>query len=306
MLRYVAHGLRIRSSLALPELATDEAADAPWDVDIRVGKAPGPPLRAIQADMCGHITSRETHLSFEGAASFVIRDGNQIVVDPSPAVDERFLRLLILGRAMAVLLHQRGVLTLHGSAAAVNGSSVLVLGTRGRGKSTLVAALHSRGHALLSDDITSIRLGDGRPAVNPAMPQIKLWPETITALGGAPESLPRIRPGWEKRALSVRGAFGRIPVALGRIYLLADAVHPEVCPLSPGDALATLMQQSCAAPLLRETGTTSEHFRRCADLARQVSVCRLGRPPCLAILDDLAALVEMDVTQASVGRSGVC
>ena len=155
MFHYATHGLRIRSSLAMPELAPDNATGAPWDVDIRIDKLQCPPLTTIRAEMRSHVTSRQTYFAFDDAASFVIRNGNEIVVDPMPGVDGQFLRLLILGRAMVVLLHQRGVMTLHGSAAAVNGSSVLVLGDRGLGKSTLVAALHSRGHALLSDDITS-------------------------------------------------------------------------------------------------------------------------------------------------------
>ena len=46
---------------------------------------------------------------------------------------------------------------------------------------------------------------DGRVHVQPAYPQLRLWPDSVAMLYGAPDVLPPLTPTWDKRALALTG-----------------------------------------------------------------------------------------------------
>lgn len=50
-----------------------------------------------------------------GVGKFLIRNGQEIIVEPEVGISENVLRPCILGSAMVVLLQQRGFLVLHAS-----------------------------------------------------------------------------------------------------------------------------------------------------------------------------------------------
>ncbi|WFR62136.1 hypothetical protein P9222_28415 [Paenibacillus amylolyticus] len=85
-----------------------------------------------------------------------MEQGKRIVVSPIPGADEKKVRLFILGTCMAVIMMQRGILPLHGSAVVIDGWAYAFVGYSGAGKSTLSAALASRGYPLLTDDVVAL------------------------------------------------------------------------------------------------------------------------------------------------------
>src|SRR5262249_58644811 len=109
-------------------------------------------------------------------ATFRVWGGGGIDVEQVSGVEEPVLRLFLLGPALAVLLPQRGRLVLHASAVGIGEGAVCFLGGPGRGKSTIAAALHARGHGLVADDVTVVQLEGDRPITFPRAPQLKLWP----------------------------------------------------------------------------------------------------------------------------------
>ena len=71
----------------------------------------------------------------------------------------------MLGTALGVLLHQRGLFALHASGVATPSGAWLFTGHSGAGKSTLVAWLHRRfGWPILSDDVTVVETANGGAA----------------------------------------------------------------------------------------------------------------------------------------------
>ena len=289
--QYVAYGLGIRSALPLPEVVRSEVAA---DVEVRLDAVDEAPTMVTPSGHRRHATEGRIGLFEEGVGTFLIVDGREIVVDPAPAVDERVLRLFILGPALAVLLHQRGWLVLHGSAVAIQGRAVACLGAPGWGKSTLAAALHRRGHAVVADDVTVVRLDQGSVAVVPGFPQLKLWPDAARRLGAAVESLPRLHPRLDKRGLSVSEGFPIQALPLGRVYVLCRDNWLGIEPLRATEALQELVRHSYCAQLLPFTGLAS-HFHQCASLVTRLGVSRLHFPSSLDGLADLAETVERDV-----------
>jgi hypothetical protein len=295
MFSYTAYGLNILSELPLPELTPGELG-AGVDVFIRLGKVNRFPLETEPQAGCFYATSDEAYFFWEEDGAYLVRGGREIIVEPFPGVEDGMLRLVILGMALGVLLHQRGLLTLHASAVAVNGGAVAFMGEKGGGKSTTAAALHTHGHTIVADDVVAINIDDaGSPMVFPGFPQLKLWPEAAEFLGDEPKTLPRLHPLLEKRARCVTAlGFQQMPLPLQRIYILAEGTTHEVEPLQPQERFIELMRHSYALRFLRNTGATVSHFRQCMRLASSVPIVRLKRPRSLSALQDVVKLVLKD------------
>src|SRR3989441_9254395 len=132
-------------------------------------------------------TAGEARVALPGVGRFLVREGREIVVEPSPKVTEAALRAFLLGPVLAVALHQRGRLVHHASAVALDGGAVAFLGGSGRGKSTLAGTLYRRGHRLIADDVLVVSDAADGPCAWPGIPQLKLWPDTAAALGDRSE-----------------------------------------------------------------------------------------------------------------------
>jgi len=290
---YLAYGLGIHAAMPLPELVAGEAEE---EVSIRFGCVGNLSLEILEEGW-GHFSPapKEDYLFWQNVGSFSVLGGRTIVVDPSPAADERILRLFVLGPVLAMLLRQRGYLLLHASAVAVDDEAVLFLGSAGWGKSTMAAALHARGHRFVTDDVAALRVGGSSPVLFPGFPQLKLWPEALVSLGDDPENLPRCGPYFEKRARPVAHNFSSTPLPTKRIYVLDEGDTPEILPLGPQEALAELARHTYVA---MDIGSAS-HFRKCVDLVNAVTVCSLRRPKSLWQLPRIAQLVEADLIRST-------
>jgi len=291
---YIAYGLALRSALPLPELV---AADETTDVFVRLGKVDRSRSNAAAEGHCFRAFADEAYLFWEEVGTFLVRSGNEIIVEPAPGVEERVLRLFILGPALAVLLHQRGLLVLHASAVALDDGAVVFLGGPGWGKSTMAAAMYARDYGVVADDVVAVDLdGERGPTIFPGFPQLKLWPDATVSLGDIAETLPQLHPRLEKRACRVASGFPRTPLSLRHIYVLDEGRNHTIEPIEKQDALVELVRHSYGVRLLQPVNPRS-HFLQCANLANKVPVRRLKRLRSLPALPELAQIVEEDLVQ---------
>jgi hypothetical protein len=293
---YFAYGLHIRSELALPELVE---AGGVADVTIRFGsvgysRTENPENGLLWA------TEDEACISFAEIGSFLVRGGHEIVVDPVPGEDERWVRNAVLGPAMGALLYQRGLLTLHASATSVGGEVVAFMADKRRGKSTMAAAMCAHGHRLVADDITAVMSDGTRPIVSPGYPLLKLWSDAAAAIGENPTALLEIFPNMRKRGLRARDESSTEPLPLGCIYVLDQGEALEIEPLRSQEALIEVIRNTYGRRLL-QAARTGSHLRQCADVIRSVPVRRLKRPYALAALSDVVRLVEEDLARFASG-----
>jgi hypothetical protein len=292
---YSAYGLSICSDLGLSELITSKA-NGEADVSVRVGTVNRLPPEVKIHEGCFHATPREAYFFWKEDGMYLARDGREIIVDPAPDADEQVLRLVILGMALGAVLHQRGLLTLHGSAVVKGDLAVAFLGAKGTGKSATAAALHARGYDMIADEIVALdRAGAASLMVLPGFPQFKLWPDVAESLDVDPETLPRLHPQMEKRAHHIVHGFSQVPLPLRRIYVLDDGADLEIESLGPRQSFFELVQHSYALRFLGTAGVSAAHFRQCAHVARTVPVSRLKRPRSVSALSDVALLVERDL-----------
>jgi hypothetical protein len=283
---YTAYGLCIHSFLPLPELV---AGNGNADVFFKPGRVEETNLQPLDESRSFKATADEACYFFEGVGKFLVRGGREVVVDLNSGVDERAVRLCLLGPIVALLLHQQGRLVLHASAVALGDNAIAFLGGQGWGKSTLAAAFHVRGHRVLADDVTAIQTDSAVPIALPGFPQIKLWPNSIVALGTVPETLPAVHPDVNKRAFSVAGGFAQMPLPLKGIYVLAAGSAVQIESLSPREAMLELIGHSYARrfgkELLQGNGMAT-HFKQCARVAQNTCIYRLVRPASLSIIDE--------------------
>jgi hypothetical protein len=172
--QYYAYGLGILSEFYLPELIAEQRN---IDVNIRRGNLEN----LLQSLITGkeeafRATESEIFRNYQNIASFHIRNGNEIVVDLAHGIDEGLFRSCLLGNILGTLLHQRGLLVLHGSAIAINGGAVAFLGPSGSGKSTAAASLCSEGYSILADDVLAIDARGDVPIIHPAFPRLIFGP----------------------------------------------------------------------------------------------------------------------------------
>jgi hypothetical protein len=286
------YGLRFRSVVPLPPVAL--GVDGEADAAVRWADLGHVTRDLLAGELPASVTGEETGLAFPGIGTFLVRHGREILVDPEPDAGEALLQLVLLGPVLAALLQQRGQLILHASAVEIAGAAVGFLGGRGAGKSTLAAALYSRGHALLTDDILAVALQNGSPGVLPGLAQLKLWPDAVTALGGDPVILPPVREGHEKRAQDASARFRSAPLPLARLYVLSGGDAPGIEPLTARDAFLDVVTHSYGITWLHGVSGSGE-FEARAELVRRVPVRRLRRPAGLDLLGQVARLVEEDL-----------
>jgi hypothetical protein len=291
--RYIAYGVRVGSDQPLAPLVVAENDGEP-DVCVRRGALYDRPFEAREGFQT-HVAPGEIWIRHSRVGTFVARQGREIVVDPLPDVEERVVRSYIVKAALAAVLLQRGKLILHASGVAIGGMAVAFVGSSGMGKSTTSAALHARGHPVIADDLLGVDVcGSDTPMALPGFPQVLLLPESATALGRNPSSLPRVSPLSDKFKLDTPLGFSVEPFPLRRIYALADADHDVIEPLGGREAVATLVAHTFGI-LAFSQGAKPAHFLLCAELVKRVPVRRLARARQFERLEDLARLVEHDL-----------
>jgi hypothetical protein len=137
------------------------------------------------------------------AGRFLIEDGTRITLQRGPVSEDPILAFQFLHSVMAALLHQRGYLVLHGGAALLRGGVTVISGNSGAGKSTMLAELATRGHPMLSDDVTALRVGpDGEIEVIPGPAWIHLCDDAARRF--STETARLARHSWHRMKVAVQ------------------------------------------------------------------------------------------------------
>ena len=270
------------TEMPLPELpaAVAEAHDRP--VAIRLGKTPASLAASLLIEPYCEANASEFLLRIPGVATYLARDGVEIVVEPAPQAPELDVRSYLIGSLFAVLCHQRGLLPLHASAVATPAGAVAFLGRSGDGKSSLVAFLERRGHRILADDICLIDPTAPRDKrVLPVAPWLKLWSTTLNALGETSAGLARIFVNDDKYRYMLQQEDP--PTALAEIILLErtdlnDPRTPVFERLAPVHALQAVLELTYHSWLVHAIGQSEAYFLRCGQALEGVHVTRMRRP----------------------------
>lgn len=278
---YSCFDFTLRSEIPLPELHPAERGAEDVQVDIRIGAVPetlpGAPAPVHGLQVCGD----DAMFRAPGVGRYLIRGGREIVVEPAPGGSARNLRLFLLGSALGILCHRRGLFLLHANAIVSDGAAFAFAGASGAGKSTLAAHFERAGYPVLCDDVCAISFdAAGRPLAWPGVPRLKLWGDAALAFGHARETLDVAVDGLDKYHVPLAARSRRDPAPLKRLYVLGRAAPGEASGISRlhgTQAMEALLEQRYRGQYLGALGLAQRHFRQCAALLAQVEVHAASR-----------------------------
>lgn len=215
---------------------------------------------------------------------------------------------LLLGPALGCTLRLRGTVCLHACVVGIGQRAIAIVGEKGAGKSTTAAALATRKHSILSDDIAVLNSDGQHFLVQPGYPRLRLWPEAINTLYGSEVPLMRVLSSSEKRYLNLTDnsetawRFQSDTLPLAAIYVLGERVPslaaPAIEPIPPAIGVMALMAHRSASFLTLEREKQAREFAVLSRVAATVPVRKVSRPDsldalpqlCDAILEDLAGI----------------
>lgn len=298
MFVYSAYGLVLASDLPIPEFRP--GAGEP-DVHIRILDHRPECQSADSPIICTEAGPASATLAWGTVGTLLIEDGRSISVFPGTEGDEQSLKLFVAGAGIGVLLHQRGMLVMHGSAVSVNGNAVAFLGAKGWGKSTTAIALHKRGHPLITDELLVINpSNDGTPTVRPGSPYLKLWSDALAGIGGKRDLFQPIVPGADKYYFGA-SAWTTLETPLKRFYVLDGGNELKTATIGSPDAffsvLPHLYVSRFGTPFLQSSGAQSTIPQLFA-LLNEVEVVRLVRRHNLDELQEIAELIESELIES--------
>ncbi|WP_309611051.1 hypothetical protein [Sphingomonas sp.] len=261
-------GLSLRSQLPLPELGESVSGGA---ADVRISI--DPELDVVDGGQA---------IAVEGIATYAVIGGRHIIVRPEPGAATQNVRLYLLGSAMGMLLHQRGVLPLHANAIDVGGRVVAFAGPSGSGKSTLALWFADHGHRVIADDVCAIRIDDaGRPMVSPGIPRLRLWREAIEASGRSVAGFERSYAGdesFDKYDMPGDRLVGRSrDRSLAALYILERGQRFAIEPLGGVDAAEAVFANTYRGHYVARAKNAGAHLRASMALIGTTPLFRVTR-----------------------------
>lgn len=203
---------------------------------------------------------------------FKIIDGSQIIVNSALDISDSLLSVYLIGSCMGAILHQRGMLPLHGSCVTNGADTVLIMGNSGAGKSTLAAEFLANGWKLLTDDVAVIKEIDGIAVVQSSFPSQKLWIDSLNNSFHDKEQAQSLytQNNQNKYNVSVEEMFYEGTVPLSHIVrLIAADEESGTYPIEGMAKVNQLMANTyCPYMILKEN--QPRHFQRCITLAQKV------------------------------------
>ncbi len=321
---YRVYGLRLSANCAVPGMELESGASVPADLRVEFFPAEPVPAQPAAAEVIytspprdagaepffkvwKDPTQAEAFIGIQyanrgGRAVFQLsRDGRRLRVDWDPGLSFQDVVAYFLGPVLGCVLRLRQVVCLHAAAAYSDGRAIIILGPKGSGKSTTIAALAWSGWPVLTDDIAVLTEGAGEFLVQPGYPRLRLWPEAVP--GGLAAELPRVLSFIEKRyqpltsdADAPRWKFQPRPARLAAVYLLAERTPQPpavIVPLDPAAALLALVGNVYPEYRLMPDDTV-RHFQFLGRLTARVPVRLLSLPDKAAGLQAIRAAIADD------------
>ena len=278
---YRAFGFTVSSEIPLPELPPIKLEGCLADITVNITN-----LRELWFELSSENNNfiiKENLLMFliPEKAIYLIRNGNEICVTPLTDLNDKYLRLYVLGTCMGAILMQRKVLPLHGSAIAIDGRAYAIVGESGAGKSTLASAFLNKGFQLLSDDVIPVTLSsDYTPMVTPAYPQQKLWIESLNQFGMNAKDYQPIVERETKFAVPVSSQFASEPLPLVGIFELikTEDERIQLHPIKKMERFLTVFQHTYRNFFIEDSGLMDWHFNTSAKIINKINLYQLSRP----------------------------
>lgn len=279
---YEIYGVKVASEIEMDELIVMDTTKTPKenaDVYVHFCEEPGllnnPQLQIIQSN----------RLWFDTVyARFLVQNGNEIIIDKKDeSTPNDKIKPYVISHAMAFILYMKNIITLHGATVGDEESAITVIGNSGSGKSTISTGLLKRGYKLIADDVSAIKLEDGVPYVQIAVPHQKFCRDTALKEGYKLEEIEcinevrdkyRVRLGSDKMcsgARKLKGIFEIIPNRKDNTFKIEQAEGLELLKLISSNMFSQYLFNN-------NSGLSVEMFQATLQIAKEVPIYRIYRP----------------------------
>lgn len=215
----------------------------------------------------------------------------RIVTRPRPDLPQITIDHFLADQVFPRLLAHAGSLVVHAGAVRVGNAAVMLMGSSGRGKSTLSASFDQAGFELVGDDAMIVSSAHAIPRVRPVYPSLRLFPDSIDALMLGATTAGPVAHYSNKQRIDVGGVRGAddfpLPIhALFSIAGLAEDDRIALRRLPIAESCMTLVENSFAL----DPSDIIQARRRLDDasaLARRVPTFEITYPRDYARLPDV-------------------
>lgn len=229
-------------------------------------------------------------------AVYCIKNGNEIGIHLLPNYSYKKVKLFLLGTCMGILLLQRGVLPLHGSAVSKDGKAYAIIGDSGAGKSTLTANLNNSGFNFLSDDVIAVNFDndDSLPMIYPSYPQQKLWKDSLNRFDLCSNNLQPILDKEDKFAVPITDTFKSEPLVLSGIFELIKINNKQgviVREIQNIEKIYRIQLHTYRKIFLKELQLENWHFEMAASLAGKIHFSEIQRSSMEDTLNEISKII---------------
>jgi hypothetical protein len=270
------------------EFAT--AARAP-DITIAAADSPLPTGRVVRDEASEQGTSFRLEENDDGVRYSVSNigdfwidaDGRRVRYQLVANVDFSDVESMLLGPVIGLAIQFRGTTLLHAGALCDGTKAFAISGPNGVGKSTLVSSFsRDDGLSVLTDDILPLTDRDGKIFAGKSHPRMKLWEDSVQALGLTAENLPGIFSGVSKRRVVAGLDIGMVAAEeaqLEAFYLLNPtsdpASWPVVEPLGALDGVLAIVAAMYSPLTLRSGPRAMRTFDAATRIGRSIPIRRI-------------------------------
>ncbi len=288
-------GLVIASEIELAGSLPLEASNRSHDVVMRLGEVPQTLLNATTSRPGWDSHGDHFLLRAPGIGRFLLKRGQEVVFEREPGVPAQACAAYLQGTVMGALLHQRGGIVLHASGIEADGGAILFAGASGEGKSTLAAALSTRGYPVVCDDVSHVSFNqDGRPLVSSDARRLKLTDESIHATGLETGRREAVLANTHKTYVKPAKHWTSCDLPLRAIYLLRSAAVNDavVARLPSALALNELRGNAHRPKIVLHTGQLPRYFASSVKILEHALVYVIERERDLSKLASIMDILE--------------
>ncbi len=226
-------------------------------------------------------------LHVENVARYRVQNGEKVEIMPYRNADDDSINVFLESSVLGALLHQRGLLSFHGSSFLYKNKGIMICGDRGAGKSSITAAFKQCGALFITDDVSPVLIVNSKLTILPVKKRIKLWEDALHKLEISTEKLNRVRPRVKKFYLPVENEVTS-DQPLDQIFIVHthnknEYISIELKGMDKFDALRSQIFRKSYLKGMPET--EKKYFAQLFALANKVKVNLVFRPEICHILE---------------------
>jgi hypothetical protein len=293
---YRVYGLNIDSNIEILEFPKrNENFKDKDSVTILYGQTPNNISEEIKGGKCIHVTKEHVWFHIDQVATYLIKNGNTVIVDPCENCDKSLIKVYIMGSVLGFLLLQRESTAIHGGTVVINGKAIIFTGERGVGKSTLTTALVKRGYTFAADDVASLSF-DNELAVRPGFPYHKLCEDALNNMNYVKDSYSYFKAdGKIKYLVPDFHRFSKENVPLTAICELdvGEVDNVKVEEIRGGEKLNKIIKNIYRTEYIGlMEAMTPKYFKNCVEIAQRTKFYKIIRPRDKYTVDDQIEIIE--------------